>query len=62
VRGQVVSRSTRSSKQGVVCEQKDNVEDNGENSNGSEYSSSEIIIFVKARNKGTFNSCFRKRK
>lgn len=62
VRGWVVSNSTRSSRQGVVCEQKDNVEDSGEKSRDSEGNNFETTISMKAKSKGTFNSCFRERK
>ncbi len=61
-RGQVVSSSTGSNREGIVCEQEDNVENNKEKLNNSEDDSFETTIFVKAKSKGTFNSCFRERK
>jgi hypothetical protein len=61
-RGWVVSNSTRSSKQKVVCEQGDIVKDSREELGNSGNNSSKTTIHVKARSKGTFHSCFRGKK
>ncbi len=61
-RGWFVSSSTRSNMQKVVCEQGNIVKDSGKESGDSGNSSSEAIVPVKAKSKGTLNSCFRGKK
>ncbi len=61
-RGWVVSGSIGSSKQGVVCKQINNVEDNGEETIDNEDNSYETIILLKAKSKWAFNSYLREEK
>lgn len=61
-RRQVVFSSIGSSRQKVVCEQGNNVEDNGEKSNDSGDNSLEATIPVKAKSKGALNSYFKGKK
>ncbi len=53
-KGRVLFSSKKSSRQGVVCEWGDNVEDSGEESNDIEDNSFEAIVPMKAKSKGEF--------
>jgi hypothetical protein len=61
-RWQVVFNSIGSSRQKVVCEWGNNVEDNGEESSDSGDSSLEATVPIKARSKGALNSYFKGKK
>lgn len=61
-RGWVVLSSIGSSKQGVVCKWKKNVEDSGEETNDNEDNNYETTMLLKAKKKKAFNSCLKEKK
>jgi hypothetical protein len=61
-RGWVVSSSIGSSRQGVVCKQRNNVEGSGKETSDSEDNSYETTILLKAKSKWAFNFCLREKK